>query len=216
VAALLAGSCGEDEEAGEPPPTSERRAEAPNEPRDQANRGGGQYGGSGHRRGGGQGEDRRSRLEEAIESGGRAEPEDTAEREAIATARAYVRALDAGDGRLVCNLLVAGALDGFELPRERRGCPSSLDASIGYRDPRGLPVWEGAEVGSVPGVEVQGTSASVTLTVITEFADRKQVSVEDDIIYLERHGGGWKVAKPSPTLYRAIGSEPPPQAIAAP
>ena len=44
-------------------------------------------------------------------------------------------------------------------------------------------------------------------TIFTRFADRDEPSVEDDPIYLRRAGGGWLLAKPSLTFYRAIGQE---------
>ena len=46
-----------------------------------------------------------------------------------------------------------------------------------------------------------GSAATVT----HHFSDRKYVSVEDDVIYLQRVGGRWLLAKPSATLYRAVG-----------
>ncbi len=51
----------------------------------------------------------------------------------------------------------------------RRAARASLDASIGYRDPRGLPVWEGAEVARVRVIELApaGTQAKVVATVVT-------------------------------------------------
>jgi hypothetical protein len=52
--------------------------------------------------------------------------------------------------------------------------------------------------------------ARVTATVTSRFSDRKYVSVEDDVIYLEHVGPGWRLAKPSGTLYRAVGYPEPP------
>ena len=47
--------------------------------------------------------------------------------------------------------------------------------------------------------------ARISATVTHHFSDRKYVSVEDDVIYLQRVGGRWLLAKPSATLYRAVG-----------
>ena len=59
--------------------------------------------------------------------------------------------------------------------------------------------------------------ARVSATVTHHFSDRKYVSVEDDVIYLERVGGRWLLAKPSGTLYRAVGyREPPLRAFSPP
>jgi hypothetical protein len=161
---------------------------------------------------------------EVLEQGGVPEPEEdaagpelsAAERTAVATARRYVAALDRRDGAAACELLAPGALADVKLPRERGGCGSSLTASIGFRDPRGLPVWDSAEIEAIASLEVEGESATVIPTVFTRFADRDEPSVEDDPIYLTRAGDGWAVAKPSLTLYRAIGQEPPPQALGPP
>ena len=55
-------------------------------------------------------------------------------------------------------------------------------------------------------------------TVVTRFADRDEPSVEDDIVYLPRpaDNSDWVIAKPSATLYRAIGAEAPPAVLAPP
>jgi len=59
--------------------------------------------------------------------------------------------------------------------------------------------------------------ARITTTVTHRFSDRKYVSVEDDVIYAERVGGRWLLAKPSATFYRAVGySQPPLRAFAPP
>lgn len=141
-------------------------------------------------------------------------------RAAARTVIDYVDALDAGDGAAVCALLAPGALRELELPIRRGKCARSLTASIGYRDPRGLPVWEGATASSVPVPEL-GAGARTTrvvVTVVTRFADRDEASIEDDIVYLVRDGGvGWSIAKPSSTLYRAVGiADVPPSVLAPP
>jgi hypothetical protein len=138
------------------------------------------------------------------------------EREADRTVRAYVAALNARDGERACELIAPGALDELELPRPRPDCAAALEASIGYRDPRGLPVWEGAELARVASLELEGDTAKVVATVVTRFADRDEPSVEDDIVYLIRDNGDWVIAKPSATLYRAIGAEAPPALLAPP
>jgi hypothetical protein len=139
------------------------------------------------------------------------------ERDAARTVRAYVNGLDARDGAAVCALLVPGALTEVELPEPRSSCAASLDASIGYRDPRGLPVWEGAQPTVVRVLELGAGSAKVIATVVTQFADRDEDSVEDDVIYLTRSEGGWLLAKPSSTLYRAVGiADVPPSVLSPP
>ncbi len=132
--------------------------------------------------------------------------------------RAYVAALDDGDGAAVCELLAPGAIDAVDLPVQRGGCGASLGASIGYRDPRGLPVWEGARVARVrtPEVDPEGGQAKAIATVVTTFADRDETSVEDDVVYLIGSRDRWLVAKPSSTLYRAVGIADVPVSVLSP
>ena len=126
-------------------------------------------------------------------------------------------AIDDRDGDALCALLVPGAIDEVELPKDRGSCAASLAASIGYRDPRGLPVWKTARVAELRSVEVTGDSAKVIVTTVTRFADRAEVSVEDDVVYLQRSGEDWLIAKPSSTLYRAVGiADVPPSVLSPP
>jgi hypothetical protein len=138
------------------------------------------------------------------------------EREVKRVVKGYVSALNDGGGARVCDLLVPGAVDEVELPRARGDCAGSLTASIGYRDPRGLPVFKDSRITRILGVEVSGDEARVTATIVTRFADRNEPSVEDDVVYLTRDRERWLIAKPSAAIYRAIGAEPPPQAITPP
>ena len=65
--------------------------------------------------------------------------------------------------------------------------------------------------------EVMGEARAALADEITHrFTDRKYVSVEDDVIYLQKTGAGWKLAKPSATFYRAIGYDSPPLAAFTP
>jgi hypothetical protein len=128
----------------------------------------------------------------------------------------YVEAIDARDGTRVCALLAPGALDGVPLPRERGGCAASLDASIGYRDPRGLPQFKRARLATVTRSDLSQDEASVTATVLTTFADRDEPSLEDDVIYLVRAGERWLIVKASSTLYRAIGAADVPPSVLSP
>jgi hypothetical protein len=146
------------------------------------------------------------------------DPRPTAlERSAARTVRSYVAALDRRDGERVCALLEPGALAGVELPRRRGSCAASLTASIGFRDPRGLPVWQGARISRIRSIELGGRTAKLVVTTVTRFADRAQVSIEDDVLYLTRDGGRWLIVKPSSTLYRAVGiADVPPSVLAPP
>jgi ketosteroid isomerase-like protein len=138
------------------------------------------------------------------------------ERAALRAVRDYLEAIDARDGAAVCAVLAPGAIQNFQLPRQGGGCAQAVGASIGYRDPRGFPVFESARIDSIGDVALGAGQGRATATVVTRFADRDEPSIEDDPIYLARVGEGWRVAKPSLTFYRAIGREPPPEALGAP
>jgi hypothetical protein len=146
------------------------------------------------------------------------DPRQTAlDRDAERTVARFIAALDARDGERACSLLAPGALETLALPKPRGDCAASLAASIGYRDPRGLPVWDSAELTQVRFERLGRTSATAVATVVTRFADREEVSIEDDVIYLVRTGGRWRIAKPSSTLYRAVGiADVPPSVLAPP
>jgi hypothetical protein len=142
---------------------------------------------------------------------------DPAQQRIARVVRSYVAALDRGDGARACRLLAPGTHTEVRLPRHRSDCGRSLSASIGYRDPRGFPVFAGARVARVAAVALEGSEARVTATVVTRFADRRAPSVEDDVIYLRRANGGWLIETPGATLYRAIGvGDIPPQVLAPP
>ena len=142
----------------------------------------------------------------------------TADRSAVASVvSAYIRALDRHDAARVCALLVPRALDPTERPTPRGGCRPSLRASIGTRPRDRAPAWRRTSLVEVKTENLGEDRARVSATVTHHFSDRKYVSVEDDVIYLERLGGRWLLAKPSATLYRAVGyAEPPLRAFAPP
>jgi hypothetical protein len=136
---------------------------------------------------------------------------------AVVAVSDYISALDRHDGARVCALLVPGALDLGKLPARRGGCRSSLRASIGTRPSGGAPAWRKTTLVEAKPEDLGGGRARVSATVTHHFSDRKYVSVEDDVIYLQRAGGRWLLAKPSGTLYRAVGyPEPPLDALTPP
>ncbi len=124
--------------------------------------------------------------------------------------------LDARDGARVCALLAPGAIESIELPRKRGGCAASLGASIGYRDPRGFPVFDGVRLVSIDAVALQPGRARVTATIVTRFADRDQPSIEEDLVYLVEDDGEWLIERPSLALYRAVGKPEAPARVLAP
>lgn len=142
---------------------------------------------------------------------------DPGQRQVARVVRAYIGALDARDGARACELFIPGVLSEVQFPRDRGTCGGSLSASIGYRDPRGFPVFQSSRVARIPAVAVEGSAARVTATTVTRFADNREPSVEDDVIYLRKQGDAWLIAKPSAALYRAIGvGNIPPQVLAPP
>jgi hypothetical protein len=142
---------------------------------------------------------------------------DVDQRQVAQVVRDYVAALNARDGERVCELFASGALSDLDFPRDRGSCARSLSASIGYGDPRGFPVYERSRIARIPAVAIDGATARVTATTVTRFAGGREPSVEDDLIYLDRGQGEWRIVKPSATRYRAIGiGDIPPTDLAPP
>lgn len=195
--ALAAGGCGEKSEpAAQEPAASAPAADAP---------GDGEPNGASPQSGDGpSAADRRAARRRADE------------RRVERTVEAYVAGLDHRDGRRVCALLAPGVVDELELPHQRGSCAASLDASIGYRDPRGLPQFRGISLSQISAIDLGRKSARATTSIVTSFADRSEPSIEDDLVYLQRRGERWLIAKPSSALYRAIGAEPGPRVIVPP
>jgi hypothetical protein len=215
LAAAVASGCGEKDEPA--PETPAPEAEAGSETAPGLDPGDADAGQAGE--GGG---DKPQKPQGGAGSGpaesGSSDPRSTAaERAVMAAVRAYIAAIDARNGERVCELLAPGAVEAIELPRERGECADSVSASIGYRDPRGLPVFERARLAELASVELDGAAAKVVATVVTTFADRTEPSIEDDVVYLERTGTRWAVAKPSTTLYRSVGiADVPPSVLTPP
>ncbi|MEK6278358.1 MAG: hypothetical protein AABM29_10145 [Actinomycetota bacterium] len=135
-----------------------------------------------------------------------------------ATVRSYLSAINRRDGSALCQLLVPGALDGVRLPARGAGCAASVTASIGHAQPGGL-AWRKTSIDSIGPAELDRASpgqARVRATIVTLFRGGREPSIEDDLVYLERSGTAWLVAKPSAAFYRAIGSREIPLSALAP
>jgi hypothetical protein len=133
------------------------------------------------------------------------------------TVTRYIQALNRHDARTVCALLSPGALNLDELPVRRGGCVRSLAASIGRPPEGGAPAWRKTTLVEMKIASLGEDRARATASVTQRFSDRKYVSVEDDVVYVERVGGRWRLAKPSGSLYRAVGyPEPPLRALTPP
>ena len=142
-------------------------------------------------------------------------PESSDEEAAASAARGYVQALDRRSGGAVCRSFVPGALDDVDFPETRGSCAATVAASLGFRR-QGFPVWDHSEMTSDVSAKIDGDSAKVVATIFTSYADVREPTIEDDIIYLTRNGDRWLVAKPSLTLYRAIGDADPPPSVLTP
>lgn len=139
------------------------------------------------------------------------------EEQVAAVVGTYVAAMNAHDPGRTCRLFAPGALRLSELPMSRGGCVASMRASIGARPAGGGPAWQRTRVVEINAVSVEGGGARATATVIHRFRDRKKPSIEEDVIYLERRGARWLLAKPSATFYRAVGyADPPLRALTPP
>lgn len=144
-------------------------------------------------------------------------PSSDDETAAAGAARAYIEAIDDRDGRQICNAFSPGGLGSFDLPAERGSCPASLEASLGFRSKDGRPVWAHAEMTQDVSAQIDGDDARVVATVFTQYADIREPTIEDDIVYLSRATDRWLVVKPSATLYRAVGiADVPLEALEAP
>jgi hypothetical protein len=141
---------------------------------------------------------------------------DPSERQVAEVVREYVTALDSRDGERVCALFGPGALDTVRFPRDRGDCAPSVQASVGYRDPRGFPVYEDSRVARIRSVAIDGSEARVVATLVTHFAGNREPSIEDDVVYAQQRGGRWLIAQPSAALYRAIGEGDIPPSVLAP
>jgi hypothetical protein len=144
------------------------------------------------------------------QSGGDPFSEQAGSQEAIlaASVRSYVSAINRHDGAALCQLLAPGALRGFKLPEPGPACAKAVGASIGHVGPGG-PAWRRSRVDSIGRVELDPDDpglARVRALMVHRFADRREPSIEDDIVYLRRSGTAWLIAKPSSTFYRAIGA----------
>lgn len=135
---------------------------------------------------------------------------------AAGAVHSLLAALDDHGAARVCAAFEPGALDDFPFPRRRGGCRASVSASLGYRDPRGLPVWRNSKPTESISASVDGASARVVATIVTHFAAGREPSIEDDIIYLHRSGRRWLIVKPSSTIYRAMGVADVPPAVISP
>jgi predicted lipid-binding transport protein (Tim44 family) len=219
IVVSLAGCGGEDEADRSPgstaaappdPPADVRPAPKPGEPADAP---------GGEQKSGGGGRPSPSPAASATEPRDDAVAKDAELEAAVGAYEDYIAAINARDGERLCELLPPDALGELRPAVTSGGCAHRIGASIGYRDPRGFPVWEKTTLSGIEQTTIGRDLASARLTaaIVTSFADRTEPSVESDVAYLERVAGGWRLAKPTAALYRAIGQpEIPPSVISPP
>jgi hypothetical protein len=132
----------------------------------------------------------------------------------------YVDAINRRDGAELCRLLDPSFTRELDLPVRSGSCARRLRRSIGYRDPRGTPVWKATVLSGVESALLrEGARVQLSVAIVTEFRDRDQASVESDIAYLAPGGGGrgYVLAKAPGSLWRAVGKpDVPPQVITPP
>ncbi len=144
-------------------------------------------------------------------------PESAPEQQAAAAARGYIQALDRRAGGGVCRSFAPGSLRTLSFPVKRPTCAATVNASLGYRHRGGRPVWEHSVMTDAVSASVVGAKARVVATIFTKYADLREPTIEDDVIYLTRFGGRWLIAQPSATIHRAIGiADFPPSVLAPP
>ena len=132
-------------------------------------------------------------------------PSSDPEREASAAVTDFVAALDERNGDAVCSAFAPDSLAGVRFPKPAGSCAETMERSLGYRDPRGLPVWRDSRPTGDISARIDGDAARVTATIVTRYRGQRETTVEDDVLYLRNLDGRWLLLKPSATFYRAIG-----------
>jgi hypothetical protein len=119
-----------------------------------------------------------------------------------ATARSYVGAYDARDGRAICALFVPELRQWLTRAYgHRAGCARLLRAFIGYGEESDTPTFEHLRIGRVAAA-ASGSTAVVRVVERYRFHNPSTIGPRTerlgftDTIYLVRRGGRWLVAKP--------------------
>lgn len=130
----------------------------------------------------------------------------------------YVAAINDRDGAELCKLLDPDFTDALELPVKGGDCARQLSRSIGYRDPRGTPVWEETFLsGTESALLRRGENIQLSTAIVTKFRNSSEASVESDIAYLyPTPGGGYILAKAPGSLWRAVGKPDVPPSVITP
>jgi hypothetical protein len=124
-----------------------------------------------------------------------------------ATARAYVDAINAHDGKTICGLMVDSAADEFRTPQIT--CPKFVSAYIGYGEESDTDTFARARLLDVDEGKSSGALRSVKMRVELQLNDqgnesRRIKKTFDDVLWLVERDGGWRLAKASGVLYAAF------------
>jgi hypothetical protein len=129
------------------------------------------------------------------------------------TARAYVSAINAHDGKTVCGLMLPSAAYEFRI-EDWGKCPKFVSAYIGYAEDSGTQPFVRAEVLNAEDGEARGDLRSVRMAVQVAFEGSE--AVLDDVLCLVQRDGRWRLAKASALLYAAFGGNVSEDVLAAP
>jgi hypothetical protein len=119
--------------------------------------------------------------------------------------RAYVRALDERDGQRFCELVAPYISGRYDLVtrdpdgifRHIEGCPEFVSAYIGYVEDCCVPEFLRAKVERIGAVETHGELRRVRARVRVQLLESAVPRTErvDEVVWLARFDGAWRVAK---------------------
>ena len=120
----------------------------------------------------------------------------------VDTAQAYVSAINAHDGKAVCDLMLPSAA--YEFRIEGWGeCPKFVSAYIGYTEDSGSRKFLRAKILDAEEAEPRGGLRSFHMAVQVTFEGSD--AVLDDVLWFVERDGSWRLAKASALLYAAFG-----------
>jgi hypothetical protein len=126
----------------------------------------------------------------------------------IETARAYVEAINAKDGKTVCELLVESAAYELRIP-DWGECPKFVSALIGYAEESDTDTFQRARILDIEEGRRSGELQSVELKVEVHHFEqgneaKPRQATYDDVVWLVERDGRWRLAKASGLLYVAF------------
>jgi hypothetical protein len=124
------------------------------------------------------------------------------------TVRAYVAAINAHDGKAVCDLLLDSAAYEFRIP-EWGECPKFVSAYIGYAEESDTDTFQRARILELDTGRRSGELQSIELRVEAELYEQGNEAEPiretfDDVLWLVERDGRWRLVKASGLLYVAF------------